>query len=99
MNRPYDSRIWYSMAICYEKANKKSEAIKCYEHAEVNVGDDGKSSLKLAQLYKEIKFDDLCAVYYQRYVNKCDTTVNFKFIIAYKRTGTNRCIFISIKIL
>lgn len=34
MSRPKDSRMWNAMGQCYEKMDKKNEAVKCYERAE-----------------------------------------------------------------
>ena len=34
MSRPKDPRMWNAMGNCYEKMDKKNEAVRCYERAE-----------------------------------------------------------------
>ena len=50
-NRPSDSRMWNAMGNCYEKMDRKEEAVKCHERAERFKDKEGIALHKLAQLF------------------------------------------------
>ena len=51
--RSYDARMWCAMGGCYERLERRAEAIKSYERAMCNNDREGIMTIKLAKLYKE----------------------------------------------
>lgn len=80
--RPYDSRMWSALAVCYEKSGHILEAVKCYEKAEAYTDIEGKAAIKLAQLYQQLGNEDKAALYYAKHIEKNQDEDVYIFIIS-----------------
>lgn len=66
--RPHDSRMLVALGETYEKLEKTSNALKCYQKA-YNVGDiEGMAILKLAMLYESLNDRENAVLAYKNYI-------------------------------
>jgi len=57
-SRPKDSRMWNAMGTCFERINKKFEAVKCFEKAESCKDKEGIALFQLAKLYNAFGMEE-----------------------------------------
>jgi anaphase-promoting complex subunit 8 len=64
--------MWNAMGNCYEKMDRKAEAIKCHERAERFKDKEGIALHKLAKLYIQMSEMDKAAICFKENLKRKD---------------------------
>jgi anaphase-promoting complex subunit 8 len=68
--KPNDSRMWTALGSCYEKIDKKNEALKCYEKALFYKDKEGIALYKMAKIYQTAGDEERAAACFKENLRK-----------------------------